>query len=64
MPRSDWQKSSFCAEGGNNCVEIRAESGMLLLCESEAPGLVVSMTHDQLAVLIQGVKSGAYDHRI
>ncbi|MGW4373057.1 DUF397 domain-containing protein [Streptomyces albidoflavus] len=62
MPRSAWQRSSFCGGGGNNCVEVRSRDGVILLRESEAPEAVVRMTPEQFAVFVRGVKAGEFDH--
>ncbi|GHG76009.1 DUF397 domain-containing protein [Streptomyces griseocarneus] len=58
MPDTDWQRSSFCGGGGNNCLEIRPVAGMLQVRESQMPASVITVTPMQLAVFVTGVKTG------
>ncbi|MFI1969409.1 hypothetical protein BLA24_14275 [Streptomyces cinnamoneus] len=52
-----WQRSSFCAGGGNNCVELaRPAAGPLHLRESEAPGTVIQTNPTALGALIASLK--------
>lgn len=54
-----WQKSSFSGPGdGNECVEVTAVSGSIMLRESETPGTELVTTPAGLAALIRHVKSG------
>ncbi|MGH3309598.1 MAG: DUF397 domain-containing protein [Streptomyces sp.] len=62
MPVSDWQRSSFCGGGGNNCVEVAQAAPVVRLRESENPRTVITTTPDRLAALIGAVKDGAFDH--
>lgn len=56
-----WQKSSFSGGGdGNECVELAAHDGTLLLRESDDPSQMLCPAAGGLAALIRGVKSGAY----
>ncbi|MGC5345767.1 DUF397 domain-containing protein [Streptomyces sp. DT171] len=64
MPETEWQRSSFCGGGGNNCVEMRPDGAMIHVRESQAPDTVITMTTTQLAALLKGVKAGEYDHLI
>ncbi|MGA4841271.1 DUF397 domain-containing protein [Streptomyces sp. G45] len=64
MPENEWQKSSFCGGGGNNCVEVRPQAGLIQLRESEDPDTVITTTRERLADFIAGVKAGEYDHLI
>ncbi|MCC2280587.1 DUF397 domain-containing protein [Streptomyces sp. ET3-23] len=64
MPETKWQKSSFCGGGGNNCVEVRLESCLIEMRESEQPEAVITMTREQLAAFFAGVKAGEFDHLI
>ncbi|WP_274561529.1 DUF397 domain-containing protein [Streptomyces spiramyceticus] len=59
MPEHDWQRSSFCAGGGNNCVEV-APSGSdgVAIRESETPADIVSTNRTALKALVLGVKAG------
>lgn len=59
MPEHDWQRSSFCAGGGNNCVEVAlAGSDGVAMRESESPADIVSTNRAALKALILGVKAG------
>ncbi|MFC5722743.1 DUF397 domain-containing protein [Streptomyces gamaensis] len=62
MPDIAWQRSSFCGGGGNNCIEIRLETGLTQIRESAAPGSVVTTTSGRLAGLITGVKEDRLGH--
>ncbi|MEU5424043.1 DUF397 domain-containing protein [Streptomyces olivoreticuli] len=64
MPETNWQRSSFCGGGGNNCMEMRASGDSIQVRESEAPKGVVTLTRDQLAAFVAGVKAGEFDHLI
>jgi hypothetical protein len=58
MPDSDWQRSSFCAGGGNNCVEIATtDTDRIALRESESPGVAISTNRAALRALVLGVKA-------
>jgi hypothetical protein len=56
---TDWQRSSFCGGGGNNCVEIAATREGIALRESDDPAQVVITDHAVLRALIASVKAGA-----
>jgi Domain of unknown function (DUF397) len=56
---TDWQRSSFCGGGGNNCVEIAATRGGIALRESEDPARIVTTDRAALRALIISVKAGA-----
>ncbi|WP_078607219.1 DUF397 domain-containing protein [Streptomyces flavidovirens] len=59
MSERDWQRSSFCGGGGNNCVELATAQGNgVAIRESETPGLVVSTNRAALRALVLGVKAG------
>ncbi|WP_411129928.1 DUF397 domain-containing protein [Streptomyces sp. x-19] len=64
MPETEWQRSSFCGGGGNNCIETLPQDGVILIRESQAPTDVIRATPEQLAAFIRGVKAGEYDHLI
>ncbi|MGW3660422.1 DUF397 domain-containing protein [Streptomyces sp. NPDC005151] len=58
MPEREWQRSSFCAGGGNNCVEISAgNADHIALRESEIPTVVISTNRAALRALVLGVKA-------
>jgi hypothetical protein len=59
MSEPDWQRSSFCAGGGNNCVEIAAtHEDRIALRESESPTVVITTHRAALRALVHGVKAG------
>ncbi|MET9581585.1 DUF397 domain-containing protein [Streptomyces sp. NPDC006539] len=59
MPEHEWQRSSFCAGGGNNCVEVAASGATnVALRESENPTAVLVTSQGALRALVLGVKSG------
>lgn len=60
MPERDWQRSSFCGGGGNNCVEIAAsaEEGLIALRESEDPDTVLTAGPGALRALLSSVRTG------
>ncbi|WEV27046.1 DUF397 domain-containing protein [Streptomyces sp. 71268] len=62
MPENEWQRSSFCGGGGNNCIETLPQNGLILMRESQDPEAIISVTPKQLAAFIQGAKAGEYDH--
>ncbi|MFE1149861.1 DUF397 domain-containing protein [Streptomyces albidoflavus] len=64
MPENEWQRSSFCGGGGNNCVETLPQDGVILMRESQVPEATIRMTPEQFAVFVRGVKAGEYDHLI
>ncbi|MEU8892444.1 DUF397 domain-containing protein [Streptomyces sp. NPDC048442] len=59
LSEQNWQRSSFCAGGGNNCVEVAAyERAGIALRESEDPGAVLSTRRTALSALVRSVKAG------
>ncbi|MFJ9839978.1 DUF397 domain-containing protein [Kitasatospora sp. NPDC101155] len=61
MTDTEWQKSSF---SGNveNCVEVRTANGAVELRESDEGHLILRTTPTTFAALLQGIKSGEFDH--
>ncbi|MCX4734899.1 DUF397 domain-containing protein [Streptomyces sp. NBC_01363] len=58
MPERYWQRSSFCAGGGNNCVEVAPAEGMgIAMRESESPEHVVTTNRAALRALVLAVKA-------
>ncbi|MFF4662833.1 DUF397 domain-containing protein [Streptomyces sp. NPDC001279] len=59
MPERDWQRSSFCGGGGNNCVEVAslAVEGGVALRESESPDIFLVTDQGALRALVLSVKS-------
>ncbi|MFI1729964.1 DUF397 domain-containing protein [Streptomyces acidicola] len=58
MTESNWQRSSFCGGGGNNCVEVTATPDGIALRESDTPAEIVTTGRGALLSLIRGVKVG------
>ncbi|MET9659804.1 DUF397 domain-containing protein [Streptomyces sp. NPDC006510] len=59
MPERYWQRSSFCAGGGNNCVEVAAAEGTdIAIRESESPEHIVTTNRAVLRALVLAVKAG------
>lgn len=56
-----WQKSSFSGAGGENCVELAAVAGTVMLRESDDPGVVLSTSPAALRRLLSGIKAGEFD---
>ncbi|AVZ71839.1 hypothetical protein SLUN_06175 [Streptomyces lunaelactis] len=55
MPEDNWQHSSFCAGGGNNCVEVALAGGNgIAIRESESPADIVSTNRAALKALVLG----------
>lgn len=53
MMQDAWQKSSFSGGGdSDDCVELAARQGTVLLRESDDPGTVLEASRPQLAALI------------
>ncbi|MGW2106904.1 DUF397 domain-containing protein [Streptomyces sp. NPDC001948] len=58
MPDRDWQRSSFCGGGGNNCVEVAAVGGeSVALRESNSPGAILIVDRRALKALLAAVKA-------
>ncbi|MDT0448992.1 DUF397 domain-containing protein [Streptomyces hesseae] len=56
-PEPAWQRSSACGGGGNNCLEVRAMTGLIQVRESEAPGTVIAAAPPTLGALLRRVKA-------
>ncbi|MDK0522408.1 DUF397 domain-containing protein [Streptomyces sp. ML-6] len=59
MSEHDWQRSSFCSGGGNNCVEVAAapQSSHIVLRESESPDIVLAASRGAMSALLLSVKA-------
>ncbi|MEV8227657.1 DUF397 domain-containing protein [Streptomyces sp. NPDC079167] len=60
MLEHDWQRSSFCSGGGNNCVEVAAlpdDTGVALR-ESESPNTTLVVSREALRGLLAAIKPG------
>ncbi|WP_344115006.1 DUF397 domain-containing protein [Streptomyces blastmyceticus] len=56
-----WQKSSFSGAGGEQCVEIAAQVDVILIRESDEPGVTARASHAPFAAFLAGVKTGRFD---
>ncbi|NGO46576.1 DUF397 domain-containing protein [Streptomyces ureilyticus] len=63
MTGNEWQRSSFCGGGGNNCVEVAATTNGVELRESDIPDEVLATARTALFSLIRSVKAGTLQHR-
>ncbi|GAB2906873.1 DUF397 domain-containing protein [Streptomyces mayteni] len=56
---ASWQKSSFSGMGpDNDCLEVAARDGGLLLREGEAPGDVLTTNARRFAGLLRATRNG------
>lgn len=62
MAGNEWQRSSFCGGGGNNCVEVAAAASGVALRESSIPDEALTTGRTTLFSLIRSVKAGALQH--
>lgn len=58
MTEDEWQRSSFCGGGGNNCVEVAATTHGVALRESDSPAEVIATERGALRALVLGVRAG------
>ena len=56
-----WQRASSCGGGGNNCVEVAAETAGIAIRESADPSPVVRAAPAALRALLLGMKAGEFD---
>ncbi|MBH1933870.1 DUF397 domain-containing protein [Streptomyces sp. AV19] len=61
LPTSCWHRSSFCEDGGNNCVELTGSGEGIALRESESPAQVILTGPTVLRGLLAGLKAGVAD---
>lgn len=57
MAESDWQRSSFCGGGGNNCIEVAATPDGMALRESGVPAEILTANRRAALALIRDVKA-------
>ncbi|MGW1319416.1 DUF397 domain-containing protein [Streptomyces sp. NPDC002426] len=59
MSEHDWQRSSFCGGGGNNCVEVAAlaDGSGIALRESESPSTSFVASREALRALLVAIKA-------
>jgi len=58
-----WIKASLSA-GLNACVELAPCGDMVALRDSKDPGVVLHLTHREIAAFIDGAKRGEFDHLV
>ncbi|MBC2874562.1 MULTISPECIES: DUF397 domain-containing protein [Streptomyces] len=58
MNRPPWQRSSMCAGGGNNCLEIGAAKDGIALRESTDPEQVIRISPSAFRSLVREIKAG------
>ncbi len=58
MSGDEWQRSSFCGGGGNNCVEVAATTHRVALRESDSPAEVITTERSALRALVLGLRAG------
>ncbi|WP_405899020.1 DUF397 domain-containing protein [Streptomyces sp. NBC_00727] len=57
-----WRKSSKSSGAdGNNCLELAAHDGEILLRESDNPDTVIRTTPAKLRAFLGGAKEGEFD---
>ncbi|KRV47903.1 toxin-antitoxin system, toxin component [Wenjunlia vitaminophila] len=61
MSEIHWQKSSFCGNGGNSCLELARAADAVLIRESEVPDAVLATSPPVLRALLLGLKAGEFD---
>ncbi|MFB7383701.1 DUF397 domain-containing protein [Kitasatospora purpeofusca] len=61
MASQTWQKSSYSA-ANDNCVEVRAASGLVELRESDDGELILRTAPGAFSNLLRTIKAGELDH--
>lgn len=56
-----YQKSSYSATGGNNCVGVVCKDEMVLVTNTNSRGRVVRFTKGEWRAFVAGVKRGEFD---
>lgn len=59
MTEGNWQRSSFCGGGGNNCIEVTTAGNGVALRESDTSTVILTTGRGVLLSLIRGMKMGA-----
>ncbi|MBC2874560.1 MULTISPECIES: DUF397 domain-containing protein [Streptomyces] len=62
MNRPPWQRSSMCAGGGNNCLEIAAANDGIALRESTDPEQVIRTDPSAFRSLIRRIRASVPSH--
>ncbi|MDT3396949.1 DUF397 domain-containing protein [Streptomyces sp. B1866] len=56
-----WRQSSYCANGGNNCVELAKNGDRIAIRESTDPAQVITTHPVGLRAFIRATKAGKFD---
>lgn len=64
MTQPTWKRSSFCAGGGNNCVEVAvSDEDGIAIRDSVHPARSIKVSRAALTAFITGVRTGKVDNR-
>ncbi|WP_030546514.1 DUF397 domain-containing protein [Streptomyces albus] len=59
MTQPTWKRSSFCAGGGNNCVEVAvSDEDGIAIRDSVHPARTIRVSRAALTTFITGVRKG------
>lgn len=58
MSELTWQKSSYCGNGGNNCVEVTIEGGHASIRDSVVPEISITLRSTTFNAFIVTIKAG------
>ncbi|PJE95929.1 DUF397 domain-containing protein [Streptomyces carminius] len=61
MPELAWQKSSYCGNGGNNCVETAVDGENTAIRDSTAPGVRITVGRAAFGSFMTFMKAGDPD---
>ncbi|MFC5724360.1 DUF397 domain-containing protein [Streptomyces gamaensis] len=61
MVELGWQKSTYSASGSSCVCLATSHCGVLFICESDDPEVVLTTTPDRFRPLISRIKAGAFD---
>jgi len=56
--KADWRRSSYCPSG--SCVEVRYDSTVILVRNTQAPGQNLRIDRDQWLAFVEAVKAGEF----
>ncbi|MGY1456096.1 DUF397 domain-containing protein [Streptomyces sp. SS8] len=56
MPELTWQRSSYCGNGGNNCVEIAIDGDDIAIRDSNTPEQVITTSSATFRSFISRIK--------
>lgn len=61
MSGPSWRQSSYCGNGGNNCVQLAIADQGIAIRESEVPGTVITARPASLRAFLRAAKAGRFD---